>query len=197
MPVSSFRVADNNVLFRWLKGGFDGVSKVGTWSTDSRVTIPQTQTDSASTSFNPNTGLLTISYTRTDAGRKLNEANSKVVAVAQQKNSTVKGFYTSAGSAGSFVAQPNTNNVEPEITSVSPLNKEVTAAATTYKVTVTTAGAWTVKIPSTVTWVTATPLKGTGNGTITITVAKNATNTRREAEIKIAGFTHTLQQEFR
>jgi hypothetical protein len=92
---------------------------------------------------------------------------------------------------------------------VSPLNKFVPAAAITYSVSVSTKGIWGVEIPADLTWVTATvssdagttgpstTTQGDGNGTVTITVAQNGTNTRREGEIKIAGLTHTLTQEFR
>jgi hypothetical protein len=72
-----------------------------------------------------------------------------------------------------------------------------------------TEGAWNVVIPADVTWITATVASdggatgpsattpGNGNGTVTITVALNTTNTRREANITIAGLNHRLTQEFR
>jgi hypothetical protein len=97
----------------------------------------------------------------------------------------------------------------PGITSVSPRNKSVSAAATSYPVTVGTAGTWSVVIPSSVNWISATvssvggatgssfTTPGSGNGTVVITLALNVTNTRREAEIMIAGIKHTIIQEFR
>jgi hypothetical protein len=209
MPLSSFVPTANNAVFNWLGGNFDGVQKVGTWATDGKMTIPATQNDSTKATFTSSSGLLTLSYTRTDATRSLLKAPTKGYAVVVQKSRTFKGFYTSGLSAGDFVVDPNTSGINPEITSVSPLNKSISAAATSYSVTVGTAGAWAVVIPSSVNWITATVSSaagetgpsattlGNGNGTVVISPTLNVTNTRREAEITIAGIKHTLVQEFR
>jgi hypothetical protein len=209
LPLRSFEITANNSVFSWVGGNFAGVQKVGTWATNGRMTVPPTPTDNTTAKFNAKTGLLTVNYTRTDATRNLLRTQSSVVAVVVQKNASFKGFYTSGLSAGDFVLQPNTKGVAPEITSVSPTSKSVRAAQTTYSVSVGTAGAWDVKIPTDLTWVTATvstvaggsggsaTTPGNGNGTVTITVAQNTTYTRREAQITIAGVTHTINQDFR
>jgi hypothetical protein len=209
LPLSSFVPTANNAVFNWLGGNFDGVQKVGTWATDGKMTIPATQNDSTKATFTSSSGLLTLSYTRTDATRSLLKAPTKGYAVVVQKSRTFKGFYTSGLSAGDFVVDPNTSGINPEVTSVSPLNKSISAAATSYSVTVGTTGAWAVVIPSSVNWITATVSSaagetgpsattlGNGNGTVVISPTLNVTNTRREAEITIAGIKHTLVQEFR
>jgi hypothetical protein len=209
LPLSSFVPSANNAVFSWVGGNFDGVQKVGTWATNGRMAIPATQFDSAKASFSSSTGLLALTYTRTDTTRSLLKAPTKGYAVVVQKSRTFKGFYTSGLSAGDFVVDPNTSGINPEITSVSPLNKSISAAATSYSVTVGTAGAWAVVIPSSVNWITATVSSaagetgpsattlGNGNGTVVISPTLNVTNTRREAEITIAGIKHTLVQEFR
>jgi hypothetical protein len=209
LPLASFSPSANNSVFSWVGGNFDGVQKVGTWATNGQMTIPATQNDRSKATFTSSSGLLTLSYTRTDATRSLLNAPSKGYAVVVQKSKTFKGYYTSGLSAGDFVVDPNTSGINPEVTSVSPLNKSISAAATSYSVTVGTTGTWAVVIPSSVNWITATVSSaagetgpsattlGNGNGTVVISVTLNVTNARREAEITIAGFKHTLVQEFR
>jgi hypothetical protein len=209
LPLKNFRVKDNNSIFRWLKGDFDGVSKVGTWTTDNSMVIAPTQNDKASPTYDYRTGLLTMRYTLTDADRDMTNSVANAHAVVLQKSGLFKGYYTSDRAAAAFSVIPNTSNVAPDVTSVSPLGKFVPAAETTYTVSVGTKGAWDVVIPDDVPWVTATVTSaggatgpstttgGSGNGTVTITVALNVTNTRREGSIKIAGLTHTVTQEFR
>jgi hypothetical protein len=209
LPLSSFVPTTNNAVFNWLGGNFDRVQKVGTWTTNGKMTIPATQNDSTKASFSPSTGLLTLTHTRTDTTRSLVKAPAMGYAVVVQKNSTFNGYYTSGLSAGDFEVAANTSGLNPEITSVSPLNKSVSAAATSYTVTVGTAGTWSVVIPPEANWISATvssvggatgssfTTPGSGNGTVVITLALNVTNTRREAEIMIAGIKHTIIQEFR
>ena len=209
LPLSGYQTTSGNTLFKWTGGDFNGVSKVGTWNTDGSVKIPGTPTDSASIGFIRTTGLLTMSYTRTDASRRLVGALAKGHAVVQQEANTFKGYYVSSGAAAAFRLSPNKDGKEPDVTTVAPRSKKVTAAATTYVVTVQTAGRWRVKIPTDVKWVTArvssvngkvgdsATTAGNGNGKVTITVAKNTTYTRRSATITIAGVRHELTQEFR
>ena len=209
LPLKNFRVMDNNARFRWAKGDFNGVSKIGTWTTDNTIVIPPTQNDTASSTYDSRTGLLTMRYTLTDATRNMTNSVANVYAVVLQKSGLFKGYYTSDRAAAAFSVLPNTKNVQPDITSVSPLSKFVPAAETTYTVSVGTEGAWSVVIPDSLTWITATVSSaggatgpstttgGTGDGTVTITVALNTTNTRREGSITIAGLTHKITQEFR
>lgn len=209
LPLSSFKVTNNNAVFRWKSGNFGGVSKVGTWTSDGRMVVPATQNDRFASTFDPRTGLLSVTYTLTDTAKGLTDAVSKGHAVILQKRDSFNGYYVSDRSAGEFLVLPNTKGLRPDVTSVSPLNKFVPAAAITYSVSVSTKGTWGVEIPADLTWVTATvssdagttgpstTTQGDGNGTVTITVAQNGTNTRREGQIKIAGLTHTLTQEFR
>lgn len=214
LPLTSFVPTANNLVFNWLGGNFEGVQKVGTWATNGKMTVPATQIDKVSPSFTSSSGLLSFSYTRTDATRSLVKAVAKGYAVVVQKSKTFKGYYTSGLSAADFVVEPNTAGINPEITSVSPLNKSVNSEAISYTVTVGTAGEWSVVIPSSVTWLTATVTSasgvdgaivtgpsnktlGKGNGTVVITVALNKTYSRREGEITIAGLKHTIKQDFR
>jgi hypothetical protein len=110
LPLPNFTVSTNNALYLWIGGNFDGVEKVGTWTTNSRMVIPPTPTDSAKATFVSKTGLMTLSYTRTDASRDLLNATSKGSSVVLQKNETFKGFYISSLSAGDFEVLPNEPN---------------------------------------------------------------------------------------
>jgi hypothetical protein len=208
LPLSGFRVRSNNVALQWLGGDFQGVKKAGTWTSDGRFVIPTGQNDSASTSFQNETGLFKMTYRRTDSDRGLADANAYAMAVAQQKKDSFRGYYISDGSTARFDIVPNQGSVQPDITSVSPKSKMVSAASQSYTVTVKTTGAWTVEIPLDAPWVTAVvnssagsgpsdETDATGDGTVVFTVATNALYARRKAIIRIAGIDHELTQEFR
>jgi hypothetical protein len=199
MPLSIFRSTGNNVVFRWIGGDFAGVSKVGTWSTDNRIAIPATPSDSATTSFNSNTGLLAMTYNLTDESRqpRLIDATARGFAVMIQANNVCRGYYTSGRSSATFRVLPNTSGAEPDITSLTPTRRFTSAAPISYTVTIKTRDAWTVDIPADATWITASPRSGQANGVIVITLQQNTTNARREARINIGGITHRVTQEFR
>ena len=113
-----------------------------------------------------------------------------------QGKDKLSGFYTGAGSWGGFSVQENSAGLQPDFTNISPLNKTVSAGSVSYNVDVTSTGDWTVDTTG-ASWVTASVKSGTGSGTVVITVNANASNARREASIRIAGFTHTITQSYR
>jgi hypothetical protein len=53
---------------------------------------------------------------------------------------------------------------------------------------------WDASVASTVTWVTLTTKTGSGAGTVSYTVAKNATGTTRSATITVNGQNYTVTQ---
>jgi hypothetical protein len=161
-----------------------------------KVTVPTTQNDRAKATFDRKTGLLKLTYTRTDPAKGLSNAQSNAFAVVVQGKDKLSGFYTGAGSSGGFSVQENSAGLQPDFTSISPLNKTVSAGSISYNVDVTSTGDWTVNTAG-ATWVTASVASGTGSGTVRITVNANASNARREASIRIAGFTHTITQSYR
>ncbi len=205
MPINQFLPTSNNSVFKWINGNFAGVNKVGTWSTNASVLIPKTQFDSGNLKFTAATGVMTVSYTRTDVDLDLLNAPAKGHVVVQQKNSTASGYYVSGRSAGLFEVLPNSGGLPPETTAISPKNKTMPLAGGTYSVTVTTVGTWLVEVPTTATWVSVVTNSqagigvntGTGNGTVTITVQPGTAVMRNEVVIKIAGINHTLTRDFR
>jgi hypothetical protein len=213
LPLAKFQARSNNAAFQWSGGDFGGVKKAGTWTTDGKMVIPTNQNDSARTSFDKSTGLLKMTYERTDTSRGLVGATSHVAAVVQQKQESFRGFYLSDGSAASFNVAPNKNSVQPDVTSISPRSKTLPAAGGTYTVTVKTEGEWTVEIPDslidfnsirltaiiTSNGVSGPPeeVQGNGNGTVTFTVDPNFSYSRLKMDIIIAGIKHELTQEFR
>ena len=61
-------------------------------------------------------------------------------------------------------------------------------------ISASTAGCtWTASSP--VSWITVSPASGTGNGTVTVTVAPNNTGSGRQATISIAGLTFLVGQD--
>jgi hypothetical protein len=210
LPISGFKAKSNNAQFRWKGGDFEGVRKAGTWTTDGKVNVPTDQNDSVRSTFVDKTGLLKMSYRLTDPDLGLRNEVAHSVAVVQQKRDKFRGFYTSQSSYKAFDVIPNKgkSKVEPDVFVVSPSSKDVSAAASTYTISVQTSGDWTVEIPADVFWVTAEVASegasgpsdttvATGNGTVTVTVGQNTTFGRRKATLTVAGRQHELTQEFR
>jgi hypothetical protein len=195
LPLPAMSLTANNALLSWSDGRFDGVNKVASWMPN-KVTVPTTQNDKATPLYDRKTGLLKLTYTRTDPAKGLVNAQSNAFAVVVQGKDKLNGFYTGAGSWGGFSVQENSAGLQPDFTNISPLNKTVSAGSISYNVDVTSSGDWTVDTTG-ASWVTASVKSGTGSGTVVITVNANASNARREASIRIAGFTHTITQSYR
>jgi hypothetical protein len=195
LPLPAMSLTANNSLLSWSDGRFDGVNKVASWMPN-KVTVPTTQNDKATPVYDRKTGLLKLTYTRTDPAKGLINARSNAFAVVVQGKDKLSGFYTGAGSWGGFAVQENSAGLQPDFTNISPLNKTVSAGSISYNVDVTSNGDWTVDTTG-ASWVTASVKSGTGSGTVVITVNANASNARREASIRIAGFTHTITQSYR
>ena len=195
LPLPAMSLTANNALLSWSDGRFDGVNKVASWMPN-KVTVPTTQNDKATPVYDRKTGLLKLTYTRTDPAKGLINAQSNAFAVVVQGKDKLSGFYTGAGSWGGFSVQENSAGLQPDFTNISPLNKTVSAGSISYNVDVTSSGDWTVDTTG-ASWVTASVKSGTGSGTVVITVNANASNARREASIRIAGFTHTITQSYR
>jgi hypothetical protein len=96
------------------------------------------------------------------------------------------------------------------VSSISPTDKEVGKEGATYNIRVTGTKNWSISIPSGSSWLSAKVVNdngfvyaaapnvtGSGNATVQVTVAGNATNRRRSASINIGGKTHTCEQSYR
>jgi hypothetical protein len=96
------------------------------------------------------------------------------------------------------------------VTYINPTKRDVRAAQTSYTIRVTGVKNWTISIPASSSWITAKVVNnngfiyaaapnvtGSGNATIQVTVATNATNSRRTGTINIGGKIHTINQAFR
>ena len=226
IPVTGFASTEFNALYNMDGGDFSGISKVGTWAVNNKCAIPKTPTDSATISLASKTGLMTYSYTRTDADRLMENAKASGHAVALQKNKKVTGYYYSGVAGGRLTVTPNDGQV-PEITAISPLSKDIGAAGLVYDVRVIspyvkdasgTPVPWTVDVPTGVSWIVAVVTSSeaslggfsftddagaavtnaaAGDANVRIFVSPNATRRRREADITIAGARHHIFQDFK
>lgn len=216
LPVTGYTSTAYNALFNLVGGDFGGITKITTWGVDNKISIPKSPTDQGSAKFTTSTGLLTYTYTLTDAERMMNKAKANGVAVVLQKTARITGHYTDSFNGGHFNVTPNDGQI-PEITAISPTSKSVSAAAIVYEVRVQTPGQWQIVVPQDATWVTAeitsggysepstdpavpsvpSTVIGEGNGVVRITLEQNKTNRRRETRLEIAGINHKIQQEFR
>jgi hypothetical protein len=212
LPITGIPAISFNTQYNLTGGDFGGITKIGTWAVNNKITIPSSPTDSASVTSTPKTGLLSLKYTLTDATRSLTKAVATGYAVAIQKSAAVSGFYTSSFSNGLFTVTPGDGTI-PEITQISPTSKELRGPGSTYEIEVRTSGPWEIIVPSTSTWVQATitsgglvvdpttgtvsAVKGSGPGTVKITVSTNATWQLRETKIEVAGIQHKIKQDYR
>lgn len=100
--------------------------------------------------------------------------------------------------------------VQGAVSSISSTSKELSASSAQYTIRVSGANNWRITIPTSSNWIStsiandngtvysASPnLVGSGNATVTITVAANATNKRRVGSITIGNKTHTVTQAYR
>ena len=233
LPLKNFALRTNSAVFNWSDGELDTAYQIASWLPN-RVTTPKTNYDSVdpkNTLFDAKTGLLKVSYTRSDKDRNLNNAKSTAFAVVNQARGTFNGFYTGANSAGGFKVTPNTELlaspviipspttpttpttpvlVPGTVSSISLSSKEMMAAGGSYSLRVTGTNNWQIIIPSTASWISTTitnddgfvytpapKITGSGNATVQITVAPNATGARREANINIGGRAHKIVQAYR
>jgi hypothetical protein len=208
-----------NTRFNLIDGDFDGVSEIGAWGANNKINIPGSPVRKSVASFASKTGLISYSYTKTDAvlGVKTTASGFGVVL---QKPEQMRGYYISPLSTGRFTVTENDGSV-PSLTSISPINKMVPVTATEYYVQVNTVGAWEVKVPFGATvngvvtdpvtdeqidvlipWITAevvsggTGLKGNGNGLVKVTVQENTTGLWFYSTLEIAGVTQNITQDY-
>jgi hypothetical protein len=210
LPLRGFTTTQFNSLFNLQGGEFSGISKVGTWGVNSTIAIPAAPFDRATASFNRTTGLLSYTQTLSDVDRGLVNARATGFAVHQQLASevlgsaVVRGYYVSAFSNGGLFVTPNDGRI-PELTLISPPQVNFKRAAQQYTIEVRANGPWEVVLPFGATWVTAevvgaaaeTPLSGTGNGTVTVTLLENNNSFTREVVIDVAGVPHRIRQDYR
>ncbi len=166
-----------NTRFNLVEGNFDGVSEIGAWGVSNKINIPGSPTRSNKASFVPKTGLISYSFTETDAtlGTKTTASG---YAVVLQKPEQMRGFYTSPFSTGQFTVTENDGSV-PSITDISPRNKAVPVGFTEYFVQVNTPGAWEVVVP------TGQTITVTNTVTIPGDPIKGTPDTTEEVEIEI------------
>jgi hypothetical protein len=200
LPLSTF-VGINNTLYRWTDEGGNGLTGVGTW-TPSKLSLSNGPAEGGSATVDRASGLVTVSRIP-GIGSEMRQGK----AVVLQTSKTVKGFYSSSDSMGSLVLAPNASKIPAAVSGViTPTSYSATYTGVTYPVTVKVTGPWAVFIPTDATWVTATLantsgtpatptlVDGSGNGTVTITLAANTTSSKRTAVIHIAGVEHTITQ---
>jgi hypothetical protein len=82
--------------------------------------------------------------------------------------------------------------IDPSL-SVSPASISATIAAGTYSIAVTSNVTWTVEVNAGATWCTVSPVTGTADGSVTVSVAENAVVETRAATVTISAGTLTQQ----
>jgi hypothetical protein len=221
LPIATLNATNtkDNAVFDWTGGELDKAYQVNSWR-PTEIIPPKTDYDKTVATFNANTGLLKVDYTRSDKDRNLYQVKSTAYAVVNQRKNTVNGFYSRLNwEGGSFSVNPNSlkltvPSVTPpdapieisgSVTSISPASKSVGTGAATYNIKVTGVDNWKVSIDESPSWVSAEvvnddksqwadKLTGRDNATVKITVRANEAITARTATINIGDKVHTLIQ---
>lgn len=86
-----------------------------------------------------------------------------------------------------------TVNLSPGTCSLDPTSINHAAGGVSYDITVTADGSWSAleSLP----WASVSPISGTGDGIVTVTLAGNNALTSRSGSIIIGGVTHTVSQD--
>ena len=200
LPLPSF-AGINNTLYRWTDEGGAELTGVGTW-TSSKLSLSSSPAQGGSATVDRASGLVTVSRIP-GIGSEMRQGKAVVLQISK----SVKGFYSSPSSMGSLVLAPNASKIPAAVPGViTPTSYSAPYTGVTYPVTVKATGPWAVSIPTAATWVTATLantsgtpatptlMDGSGNGTVTITLAANTTSSIRTAVISIAGVDHAITQ---
>lgn len=85
-----------------------------------------------------------------------------------------------------------TVNVGLDACALSPASNLMPATATSYPVNVTASAPWMVS--EALSWATVSPMSGTGNGNVTVSLLANTSKTSRSGVITIGGRAHTITQ---
>jgi len=221
LGLTSFEVKPNNIIAAFSAGSLAGEQAVSTLDAKGKISTVFNNLFSFKGKYDRKTGLTVADYAVTDSSNSLYRTKASIRAVPLQKQNRFAGYYYVPNSGGQFTLVANDGNITPQITTVTPLHKSVSVSGTTYTVSIITPGAWTAELTTANNWVTLSggtvseddeetdpeageddevvvePISGTGNATITITVAANTTGFRRSAVVKIAGKKHTIEQDYR
>lgn len=197
LGLASFPATSNNVIAAFSDGAVSGDQIVSTWSNAGQITSPRNNQFSFAGRYDKRAGLASATYTITDATRGLSNAKALLRAVPIQKQNRIAGQYYLPTGGGPATILENVGGTPPVITTISPHGKYVASAGASYLVSVVTPGAWAAEVVDTPAWVTLGATGGTGDGTLTITVAANNTGLKRTAQVLIAGQYHFIQQDYR
>lgn len=86
-----------------------------------------------------------------------------------------------------------TQAAAPPFTTLTPTSQSIDASGQSYFITVESNTDWTVS--ESLPWASVSPLAGTGNDTLTVTVSTHLVTSPRSGEITVGGQTHALTQQ--
>lgn len=197
IPAQGFDSFANNAIASFTGGLYDAQSYVFTWQSRGSMAAPKLPVQNSKGKMKNKTGLFTVEYTTRDSAAGFAKTKSKVRGVVLQSQDRVSGQAVTGiyGSSRYTVIPNDTGEVAPS-TNISPKKKKLSADQKTYTVDVVVDTAWQVVIPDEVAeWVEVDVETGTGNGQVEITVLTNVTGLPREANLKIAGLNHKIEQD--
>ncbi|BCU75564.1 hypothetical protein [Luteolibacter sp. LG18] len=202
--LGSIPASTSNVVGLFNGGILTGTEVVATWTSNGQITAPKNANFAFSGKYDKRAGLATATYTVTDVSLGLSNAKAPTRSVPIQKQDRIAGHYYLSTGAGQFSFAENVAGTPPAVTTLSDYFEAVPAAGKTYVVAIQTPAAWDAEVvdATTNTWVTfdgvsLATTSGTGNGTVTIYVAANATGLKREAWVRIGGQLHKIFQDFK
>lgn len=197
LPTTDFMATTNNAVASFAGGTFGGEDYVFTWESTGKMTAPKLPIYRTKAKFKNKDGYFKGRYDSFDPEASFVRTKADFRGVVIQKQGLVSGQSVVQGLSGRYSITPNDGGTSAPATTLTPKAKDVSSVAASYIVQVVVDTPWQVEIPGDATWVTADVAEGTGNGQVTITVEENATGRDREAEVRIAGLVHKVEQEGR
>ena len=197
LPTTDFMATTNNAVASFAGGTFGGEDYVFTWESTGKMTAPKLPIYRTKAKFKNKDGYFNGRYDSFDPAANFVRTKADFRGVVIQKQGLVSGQSVVQGLSGRYSITPNDGGTSAPATTLTPRAKDVSSVAASYIVQVVVDTPWQVEIPGDATWVTTDVAEGTGNGQVTITVEENATGRDREAEVRIAGLVHKVEQEGR
>ena len=197
LPTTDFMATTNNAVASFAGGTFGGEDYVFTWESTGKMTAPKLPIYRTKAKFKNKDGYFKGRYDSFDPAASFARTKADFRGVVIQKQGLVSGQSVVQGLSGRYSITPNDGGTSAPATTLTPRAKDVSSVAASYIVQVVVDTPWQVEIPGDATWVTTDVAEGTGNGQVTITVEENATGRDREAEVRIAGLVHKVEQEGR
>jgi hypothetical protein len=164
--------------------------------------LPKTQTRSLSGGIKSKNGAMSAKYRYSDSANGYASSIATLKGVVLQKSGEVRGSYNIGnGNSGRIQLTPNYDGLVAPVNIISPRSRTIASQGGSYQIYITSSELWeavvsydSLPFASSGDWVNLSTDSGSGDGVITVEIARNTNLYPRSAKITIAGLTHTIRQ---